>query len=219
MISYCIRVLKGDEPEDNPRKITKPVAVILLAHYVGDIHQPLHVGAEYFDAAGQPSDPDRGGQALSDIGGNSLSLVFQPPTTALAPVDDAHPLPLHVFWDEQVVDIAVRLLKCDPAWQIPQAAGDPEIAAILARREPAGWKVNEPDVAKWSLAWANDILPIAKNVHTLLRFEGIQQVHGAQVQGKAIADGNTYPNCAGEVVKSELHKAGWRLADLLTKVL
>src|SRR5213595_4296952 len=55
MISYCVDVLRGEVPENNPRKITKPVAAILLAHYVGDIHQPLHVGAEYFNHAGQPA--------------------------------------------------------------------------------------------------------------------------------------------------------------------
>ena len=53
MMRYCIAVLQGEEPEDNARKITKPIAVILLAHFVGDIHQPLHVGAQYFDAQGQ----------------------------------------------------------------------------------------------------------------------------------------------------------------------
>src|SRR5947207_2607015 len=47
MIPYCLEVLRGRVSEQNERNITKPVALILLAHYVGDIHQPLHVGAEY----------------------------------------------------------------------------------------------------------------------------------------------------------------------------
>src|SRR5437763_8278013 len=42
-IPYCIGVLHGEIPENNPRKITKTIALILLAHCVGDIHQPLHV--------------------------------------------------------------------------------------------------------------------------------------------------------------------------------
>lgn len=70
---YCIAVLQGKEPEENARKITRPIAVILLAHFVGDIHQPLHVGAQYFNAKGQPVDPERGGE-LPDEGGNSLRL-------------------------------------------------------------------------------------------------------------------------------------------------
>lgn len=52
MIPYCIQVLQARVPEQNEWKITKRVAVILLGHYVADvadIHQPLHVGAEYFD--------------------------------------------------------------------------------------------------------------------------------------------------------------------------
>ncbi|PYL70232.1 MAG: hypothetical protein DMF22_09990, partial [Verrucomicrobia bacterium] len=53
MIPYCIEVLQGRVSEQNERKITKPIAIILLAHYVADIHQPLHVGAEYFDMQGQ----------------------------------------------------------------------------------------------------------------------------------------------------------------------
>src|ERR1041385_585087 len=58
MTTYCVNVLRGKVPEDNPRKITKAVAVILLSHYVGDVHQPLHVGADYFNQAGQAVDPD-----------------------------------------------------------------------------------------------------------------------------------------------------------------
>jgi S1/P1 Nuclease len=46
MIPYCVQVLKGRISEQNDRKITRPIAVILLAHLVADIHQPLHVGAE-----------------------------------------------------------------------------------------------------------------------------------------------------------------------------
>src|SRR5438046_1631857 len=53
MIPFCIDVLQGRIPEQNERKITKPVALILLAHYVADIHQPLHVCAAYFDAEGR----------------------------------------------------------------------------------------------------------------------------------------------------------------------
>jgi len=53
MINYCIGVLKGTVHQPNVRKITPSVAVILLAHYVGDMHQPLHVGAAYFDDDGK----------------------------------------------------------------------------------------------------------------------------------------------------------------------
>ena len=60
MIPFCVRVLSGAEPETNARKITKPIALILLAHYVGDIHQPLHVGNAYFSSAGNLVNPSKG---------------------------------------------------------------------------------------------------------------------------------------------------------------
>src|SRR5438128_2042144 len=66
MIPFCIDVLQGRIPEQNERKITKAVAVILLAHYVADIHQPLHVGADYFDPEGRPTDPDKTKSVLAD---------------------------------------------------------------------------------------------------------------------------------------------------------
>src|SRR5262249_38309656 len=73
MIPFCVNVLRGKQKEINDFKITKPVTVILLAHFVGDIHQPLHVGAEYFNEKGQPVDPDKfDGISFGDTGGNDL---------------------------------------------------------------------------------------------------------------------------------------------------
>src|SRR6478672_7359577 len=74
MIPFCIDVLQGRIPEQNERKITKPVAIILLAHCIADIHQPLHVGAAYFDAQGGVTDPDKNKSALADEGGNTFTL-------------------------------------------------------------------------------------------------------------------------------------------------
>src|SRR4030095_4161954 len=74
MIPFCIDVLQGRIAEQNERKITKPVAIILLAHYVADIQQPLHVGAAYFDAQGHVTDPGRDKSALADEGGNTFTI-------------------------------------------------------------------------------------------------------------------------------------------------
>src|SRR5438094_10241103 len=74
MIPYCIEVLQGRVSEQNERNITKPVAIILLAHYVADIHQPLHIGAAYSDQQGNPTDPDKNKSALADEGGNTFTL-------------------------------------------------------------------------------------------------------------------------------------------------
>jgi hypothetical protein len=36
---------------------------------------------------------------------------------------------------------------------------------------------------------------------------------------KAAPDGMSYTDWAAKIVRSEMHKAGWRLADLLSQVL
>jgi hypothetical protein len=81
-------------------------ALMLLAHYVGDLHQPLHVGAVYLDAQGRLVDPAPGASAeeTATRGGNALALA-QPRgearnlhalwDTAPQPLDAAGAAPLH----------------------------------------------------------------------------------------------------------------------------
>src|SRR6266702_4209058 len=67
-------VLKGD-PAPAPFNIKdKPEALRLLVHYVGDIHQPLHVGAVYLDAQGNEVNPDTGtfDPSTETRGGNNI---------------------------------------------------------------------------------------------------------------------------------------------------
>src|SRR5438046_5328949 len=101
MIPYCIEVLQGRVPEQNERKITKPVALILLAHYVADIHQPLHVGAAYFDEQGRFAEPEKNKAALADEGGNTFTLELsdEPPRRR-----GIHKKKFHGFWDYDAVN-------------------------------------------------------------------------------------------------------------------
>ena len=46
----------------------------LLVHSVGDIHQPLHVGAAYFDASGQPANPNTTPGTKFATGGNAINF-------------------------------------------------------------------------------------------------------------------------------------------------
>ena len=73
-INAAVHVLKGD-PSPAPFDIKdKREALLLLAHYVGDVHQPLHVGAIYLDQNGHQVDPDAQGydQTTDTRGGNNL---------------------------------------------------------------------------------------------------------------------------------------------------
>jgi hypothetical protein len=220
MIPYCVSVLRGETPEDNPRKITKPVAVLLLAHYVGDIHQPLHVGAEYFAQSGQPTDPDRDANAMEDQGGNSLSLIEN--------ASAAHPRhyyrSFHAFWD---VD-AVRQLIIGTTDEPPKEKRDQAYAAPRAKllgefvaNEPKNWRTNG-DPKTWAEQWANEILPTAREAHTRLNFVKVrrEEKDGAIfARGEADEIATGYREWASGIVREELWKAGWRLADLLQKTV
>ncbi len=50
--------------------VDKREALLMLAHFVGDVHQPLHVGAVYLDAQNAPTGDD----GTTTVGGNYLLL-------------------------------------------------------------------------------------------------------------------------------------------------
>jgi S1/P1 Nuclease len=74
-ITAAIAVLQ-DKPASPPFSIIdKKEALFLLAHFLGDLHQPLHVAAVYLDANGRLVDPDaahRIDPATDTEGGNRI---------------------------------------------------------------------------------------------------------------------------------------------------
>jgi hypothetical protein len=227
MIPFCVQVLQGRVPEQNERRITKPVALILLAHYVADIHQPLHVGAEYFDGQGRAVDPDKDRSALGDEGGNTFMLELSDEPLRRRGI---HKNKFHGFWDYDAVNalfphMAGTLRKGELEALIePQKR---ELVHQMATREPNNWRM-PPSVPVDSYAeiWADEILPIAREAYTRLQFTDVhfQQeeehfVAAGQAVEKRAANQMNYRAWATGVVRQELHKAGWRLADLLQKIL
>lgn len=227
MINYCCRVLSGEVSEQNERAITKSVAVILLAHFVGDIHQPLHVGAEYFDG-GHTANPDTDKNALGDEGGNSFTLALVEPPTADANAPRRRPK-LHGYWDSNAVKFLMQevydeIKKKDPSH--PADFKPNEFDQYLAKQEPANWKPAENlDVKDWAESWANEILPIAREAHSRLDFTQLKvdASHGKPVEsGIAVERRGGVPLYAvwsTGVVRVELEKGGCRLAAMLTKVV
>jgi hypothetical protein len=227
MIPYCVEVLRGRRPEQNERKITKPVALILLAHYIADIHQPLHVGAQYFDAQGRVADPDKDKLALADEGGNTFSLELsdEPPRRR-----GVHKKKLHGFWDYDTVNALfpqapIGLRKREFQAQIKPLKK--QLVHEMATREPENWRMPANfKITSYAEAWADEILPIARAAHERLKFTN---VHPQQENGRVVAAGEadekpqpdqlSYRAWATNVVREQLHKAGWRLADLLEKTL
>jgi hypothetical protein len=74
-IGAAIAVL-ADKPAPPPFSIKdKKEALLMLAHFVGDLHQPLHVGSVYLDGDGRLVDPDAAHAVDPDnstIGGNAI---------------------------------------------------------------------------------------------------------------------------------------------------
>ena len=227
MISYCVDVLRGEIPENNPRKITKPVAMILLAHYVGDIHQPLHVGAEYFNQAGQAVDPDKNQPGTEDEGGNTLMLKL----IRGAPEEMEHRgLRLHGFWDHDAVmanlpSLSPTLSKEERYQKIEQAKR--KLIDRLVKEQPKNWRAPASVALKnYGEFWADDILPLAREAHERLRFMNVHEtidqertVMAGDAREKHSSDRVDYADWTAYIVRDELHKAGWRLADLLAQAL
>src|SRR6266496_4844470 len=227
MIPYCVEVLRGQRPEQNERKITKPVALILLAHYVADIHQPLHVGALYFDAQGRVADPDKDRSALADEGGNTFTLELsdEPPRTR-----GIRKKNFHAYWDYDSVnalfaEVPSTLRKSELQAQIGPLKT--QLVHEMATHEPLDWRMPASiDIHNYAELWADQILPVAREAHERLQFT---KVHAQQEETRLVAAGEaadkprpdeiSYRVWAANIVRGELHKAGWRLADLLEKVL
>jgi len=227
MIAYCVDVLRGDVPEENPRKITKPVAVTLLAHYAGDIHQPLHVGAEYFNHAGQAVDPDKGQAGVEDEGGNTLILrLFH----GVPEITGKRGLKLHGFWDNEAVMANLPSLPSDLSREERFKLIEPAKQKIIdrcAKEQPKNWRA-PANVAlkKYGEFWADDILPIAKQAHERLHFINVHEtldqektVMAGNAREKNMPDRVSYADWSARIVRDELHKAGWRLADLLSQAV
>lgn len=113
-IGAAIAVLEG-KPAPAPFSINSQTeALELLAHFVGDLHQPLHVGAVYLNDDGQEVDPDPPNSYdphTFTTGGNNLLVSGKK---------------LHATWDDIAArygtEAAARLVKA--AAGVPQTGGD-----------------------------------------------------------------------------------------------
>jgi hypothetical protein len=115
----------------------------------------------------------------------------------------------------------IRSARTAALGQISEA----DIARRLAAQEPAQWKLPEDiGVEKWSVSWADEILPVARVAHERLTFTHIRvdpkhRTATGQALEKSGQAGPSYVEWAGKVVRDELHKGGWRLAALLEAVV
>lgn len=142
----AVRVLQGG-PSPAPFNLKdKREALLVLTHYVGDLHQPLHVGAVYLSPRGKLIDPDRDrfNENTDTQGGNRL-LLTRTRTK------------LHVTWDE-----------------IPASLRAPSVDAALlgqARAIPP----TKGQITDWPIQWAGDTLLAARQAFNGLKFGASRQ--------------------------------------------
>ncbi len=136
---------------------------------MGDIHQPLHVGAQFFDAKGKPTDPDQGGEAFEDQGGNTITLRH---TVAAATKFAVAYSKLHAFWDGLTVDGLFPDYSALPKAERREKmdAARKSLAQELAREEPKNWQLPaDVKLENYAETWANEILPLAREAHESAR--------------------------------------------------
>ena len=197
-ISACILILQG-KPEAQTvfKDVNQKMALRLLAHYVGDIHQPLHVGSGYLDGT-KFIDPNGYGQPYDgDLGGNQLLFSTNK---------------LHFYWDITVV----RHAMTNAAVQTPQQYA----AKLLAQPAPA-WQDTGP-VLDWPREWANESLVLSAKVHdvTVLSKEDYENNYTGKTQSRwHIAElSPDYIAWSTATAESQITKAGYRLAKTLETI-
>jgi len=194
MARESIRVLQTGKGLFTPRE-----ALRLLAHFVGDMHQPLHVGNAFVSASGplQFVVPQGPTGWRTTLGGNAL--VYGP----------ANRFNLHSYWDSHAVNLTM---------------GKEDVGAFSKRLfnelTPAqGWQ-NTGAIDTWPAQWATAGLARAKPVHDGIRIVSYLGPDDAKRTAHRwlIEQPSDYDARAREITKVQLARAGYRLAETLKAI-
>jgi hypothetical protein len=228
-LSQAIFVLQGKtDAGHNPHNFTPRQALLLVAHLVGDIHQPLHMGSAYIGADGKFAIPSKKADIdavniYESRGGNSL-LLDDDKVEALSKAlieGEAKPLPpgatkwptrpLHTYWDSTVVDYAMRRSSTKTPDQFAQKMIDGKPQVTIGSGDPAAWPY----------LWADDTLKAAKEAYTdvtLGKRTSAVNKRGEMEHKFALEMGPNYPVPSSALARTQLVKGGYRLAALLQTI-
>jgi hypothetical protein len=187
-ITACLHVLKG-EPAPAPFDIKGPrEALLLLSHYVGDISQPLHVGAVYLEPDGTVVDPlvTPLAPTMDTQGGNKIITIRV--------ATNHRSESLHATWDD--IPAALHSDRIDAAW------------LAQARAEPA----TRGDMDGWSAQWAGTTLTQAR-----LALQGLHFAADPAAPWTVPLTGR-YDDAMAPVKKRQLTIAGAHLARTLMAI-
>ncbi len=229
-LKQCIAVLQGKtDPALNPHKFTKRQALILLTHFAGDIHQPLHVGAAFVSKDGKFVVPKTHAEvdetAIFDSRGGNNLLLDDAKVSALAdgligpgepvPVREGTPKaltkPFHSYWDSTTVDYAFRRIQTRTPAQFAEVAiaGNPQVSKASG------------DPITWPYQWADDALIAAKLAYAdVVPGKLTQQTSkkGDTYYTFSLEVPQNYPVPSSAVAKTQLIKGGYNLAAILQAI-
>ena len=218
MLNVCIRTLQGHPDPNHP--LTKRNALRLLVHFLGDIHQPLHVGTGYIDVNGPGQtilivrDPRviKKRDLPDDKGGNDLVI-------------DNDRKNLHSFWDFTLVTSLMNL--------VGREITSDTLATYLRQnvKRKGSWNAHGP-VAIWPAQWAKDSLRQARDhSYSSVRIVGQRTIPVLSRGQPVVRDGRpvmqtvfditraaNYETVNRAVVRQQLAKAGYRLAKVLDAI-
>jgi hypothetical protein len=192
-IKRCVAVL--ERAESRPDDFTKPQALRLLVHFVGDIHQPLHCGTGFYDLSDLDhpvliTDPKEGSGKPNDRGGNDLFFGNDPNQE------------LHALWD----DALVFAIRNSPDYR--------SLADWLESTQSAGSTTG--DYHTWPEQWAIDSVQQAQKAYRNIEFAA------AAIAGQrlriTIQLPSDYVDKNQAIAAQQLAKAGFRLAELLNVI-
>ena len=195
-INACVLILQG-KPEQQKlfNNVSPKIALRLLVHYVGDVHQPLHVGAGYLDGTKWVDPNSYNGKHEDDQGGNRLIW---------------HGEKLHLFWDMDAVKIAMTNAH---------ASTVQEYAVALLKKPEPKWKTNG-SLQDAPVQWATQSLIASKPVHELkvLDHKEVKDRRGEHGEWQVEPKRADYSLVAANMVDKQILLAGYRLANVLETI-
>jgi hypothetical protein len=187
-VAAASRVLQGGTAPAPFNIKNKREALFILAHTVGDIHQPLHVGAVYLSASGKRVNPDTGvfNPQTETRGGNQLVVSNQGASQKRTN--------FHHLWDE--IPAAQTAAHINQAW------------LTRARATP----ITPGAVFDWSSVWANETLHASQQAFSGLKFSPRQNGEWH------VSLPANYAEKMASIKEQQLTKAGARLAQVLQAI-
>lgn len=194
-IKLCTGILKGEKMYLG---IDKNQALVMLAHLVGDLHQPLHTTSRNNDLGGNKVDVPNLSDAMSATFPNRKNL--------------------HTFWDSayrRVIKDGMAVEEyLEPPYLLSQPVeGHTAALPLVAKKTTLLQQAYSPD--KYPATGPPD--DWVTESHKAGYTTGYQQLPGGDASNPATLDA-TYVDSAREVAQQKLIQGGNRLATLLNEI-